>query len=1413
MANDVFADARMQFLATLPKEETALVQLVDTPKLLIDNTSRLAVIAKSRVKGEKFIRQITSFAKKIDPYLQVVDILVQSHPEYAALAWGAIRLILKLASNFTTFFERLVNTLDRLADVLPQYDTIVELCKSHSSDQLTKRIQDSVGKLYGDLFAFLRSVAAIFLKSDAGNPKSAVVVTGKLMWQPFDVRFGDLLDQMQHHRNVVQDELRLVDMTLAVEEQHSAVQERVWSAAERVAADRDRKAAADERRKAELERLSAKDARDMSERTCILVERINAYFERKEVDERLARIRDWIRPPDFADHRDAALDRREEGTAEWLLQEDIFRSWSEFATAHGSSPKISPVKNTLWIKGNPGCGKTVLAASTLDALRNDPSFKHTNSCYYFFHSLSGSTTVGSALRAILSQVLHANRHNQVLVDIFHMVMDANTEGQTTCSFSHLRDLFALCWLHVGNYFIVLDGLDELLHSESENTLIPSLKQAQSYSNVKILLFSRPVGLAVDGISQIVAKDLQFDIADSTCQDIRLYLWNHITSLVNRNLLLPTEDVQELVERLVVGANRMFLWARLMCKLLNSQLFSPAQRTDLINTVTLPEELSLMFDRIFQSILLMPKLEVEFAKNTIQWLAFTSTQLTVRALWQGLACTEANFRPHGDPANDNSDHFRGLVLRVCASLVEYRSSSSNGEGILQFVHLAVKEYIIQCSTESPQRTSGTPQESTLQFRKFDTHTQLARACLSFLTYHLPAQPLSGTLGTNVEHEVLAAAFPLSAYAVQSWHAHLCQAFENGLRFKDTNRMEEDIRFACRSEAQFKLLKELRNYLSQKLALMAWLEANYVFHHPPTRLDAHLGHWLQSYTNPMAGLDLNQLGTDFLELDAYLEILDREWGDQLRKHPACMWEEVTAFTPGRLLAQTTEFTVNSLAPVSPQVERSSAKPLCKVSDVSTDGLYVGVLSVWPSSAYERKSTSAVSRISDIELRILSVDWIVKYEIWPVEDAGVCVANITISLDVDDVLMHLRQNLLIQHSWRLHFPIAIGADVQTFSVLRTVYYLDLTGDKTHLKVRSALARLELNKFLKQVWCNGPGDSPSIWPREIRSNSQRRRYFYWISFSPNTDSISFIDYQAGLKATGLTSDLTGDQRNAAVFDIIKDEGPFRLKFVNCMAWDTAPGRLGVRLEALRPKAVFHPSNLLLAFSLAGVASLWVFRKDAEALTIGPAEVLAFTEDDNVLLGSSAYSSIFELPSRVKTYLRLHHSTRTAGTSTSTQCLASTSNVPRSLQLGSLNRLQQGLVRERCIGPTSISRSQGRVSLNQSTSAGGKILHREVELTKLPDWKGFDDVSTAVKLPDTAEGSVHIAFNMRAKPYYDMRKPEPSQFPLVVSRDARSLNRAAPIENQGAQEQHIEDKDEILDADEDTEDVRPGTPDRNLGT
>jgi hypothetical protein len=75
-----------------------------------------------------------------------------------------LKLILtkQIASNFSSFFEKLLTLLDNVAAHLPRSKEIEEFCTEHPT--FTTNLRLYVEKLYGDLFELFCAVAKVYLR-------------------------------------------------------------------------------------------------------------------------------------------------------------------------------------------------------------------------------------------------------------------------------------------------------------------------------------------------------------------------------------------------------------------------------------------------------------------------------------------------------------------------------------------------------------------------------------------------------------------------------------------------------------------------------------------------------------------------------------------------------------------------------------------------------------------------------------------------------------------------------------------------------------------------------------------------------------------------------------------------------------------------------------------------------------------------------------------------------------------------------------------------------------------------------------------------------------------------------------------------------------------------------------------------
>lgn len=152
---------------------------------------------------------------------------------------------MQLASNYTTFFDKLTRALERLAQHLPQYDLIIATYKGRYLDDFAQRITASLREVYVDIFQFLQRVAGVFSRKDGSmygpnrfsgltnhsENKHRPVVMASLIWQPFDARFDEILQQMQSHRTILKEVVDL-DQKRANQEARDKA-EKMWEAVDK----------------------------------------------------------------------------------------------------------------------------------------------------------------------------------------------------------------------------------------------------------------------------------------------------------------------------------------------------------------------------------------------------------------------------------------------------------------------------------------------------------------------------------------------------------------------------------------------------------------------------------------------------------------------------------------------------------------------------------------------------------------------------------------------------------------------------------------------------------------------------------------------------------------------------------------------------------------------------------------------------------------------------------------------------------------------------------------------------------------------------------------------------------------------------------------------------------------------------
>ncbi len=182
-------------------------------------------------------------------------------------------------------------------------------------------------------------------------------------------------------------------------------------------------------------------------------------------------LRTWLNPARYDERLDWLRNRIHEGSPKWLFQAKEFQEWLDMSNKEAT---------WLWLQGNPGSGKTYLAAAAVDKAAK----RHQTLFVFATYNHHNSTTALSITQSLVFQAAEDSSTTQT------MVVEFSEHDFTSDGGKVLELLKALLDVSEGTY-IIIDGLDEMDESE-RRILLQRLDDLVSASDqLKILICSRP----------------------------------------------------------------------------------------------------------------------------------------------------------------------------------------------------------------------------------------------------------------------------------------------------------------------------------------------------------------------------------------------------------------------------------------------------------------------------------------------------------------------------------------------------------------------------------------------------------------------------------------------------------------------------------------------------------------------------------------------------------------------------------------------------------------------------------------------------------------------------------------------------------------------------------------------------------
>ncbi|KAJ5987256.1 hypothetical protein N7451_011621 [Penicillium sp. IBT 35674x] len=458
----------------------------------------------------------------------------------------------------------------------------------------------------------------------------------------------------------------------------------------------------------------------------------------------LAEITKWLQPTPYDLERSEYSRHRAShllGTGTWLTSTQVYQQW------HSGNNGL------LWIKGIPGSGKSVMAASIIKQLQemNVPVI------YFFFRQIiDANHTPIVALRDWLCQVLDYSPPLQVKLQNY---LHEDRSLDNLSSIDLWNDL-RMALRGFPKAYCVTDALDEM-DPENDDFLRGLVNLGQwRPENIKVLMTSRPIArlempLRSYSIQQIRLEEGLVDV------DIAAYVQYKL-----RNSTIAEENWSAIQKAVPGRANGMFLYAKMS---MNAFLEPGAHVQDVLNA--LPMDLNAMFNELLREHARRSNVPSELQLLILQFVTHATRPLRLLEIAEVL---NAN-----SDSNSTLKETKDLVRAACGPLLEILPDET-----VSVIHHSFTEFLKGYTRSSVLKESEYP-----IFEPGSTNLRLALACLGYLragcldkmeiTQIIPRKSRNRkSNGKETQDREIRLQFPFSQYASNNWYKHAYRAEKSG-----------------------------------------------------------------------------------------------------------------------------------------------------------------------------------------------------------------------------------------------------------------------------------------------------------------------------------------------------------------------------------------------------------------------------------------------------------------------------------------------------------------------------------------------------------------------------------------------------------------------------------------------------------
>ncbi|PHH52931.1 Vegetative incompatibility protein HET-E-1 [Ceratocystis fimbriata CBS 114723] len=344
-------------------------------------------------------------------------------------------------------------------------------------------------------------------------------------------------------------------------------------------------------------------------------------------------------------------------SCKWILEHKDFQNFKNDAKSQ-----------ILWIKGDPGKGKTMLLCSIIDELESDPSI----SPYYFFCQATGGVRLNTATSVLRGLIYHLARRNPQLIKHVRKNYDyiGKTVFQDENAWHEVREI-ATAMLNdpsLKNAILIVDALDECM--VDRNRLLDFISE---HSPAKWIVSSRnwvDVEGSPNGSDQRVRIHLELN-QNSVSKAVESYIEIKVNQLSERKEYdQATRD--GVLEHLQKNSGGTFLWVSLVCEELSKP--DVRNRHTLGKLELFPAGLDCLYKRMIEQI--DKSEDAQLCREILATVLVAYRPITLKELC-ALIKSLGNLK----------DKEVKEVIASCSSLLSLQHD------VVSFVHQSAKDYLL------------------------------------------------------------------------------------------------------------------------------------------------------------------------------------------------------------------------------------------------------------------------------------------------------------------------------------------------------------------------------------------------------------------------------------------------------------------------------------------------------------------------------------------------------------------------------------------------------------------------------------------------------------------------------------------------------------------------------------------------